>query len=400
MDMIEQSPFPAVLIGGPPHSGKSVLTYSLTQTLRENHIDHYVIRACPDGEGDFSNEAHPATIQMIRQKGTFDSLFVERICQGLQKRHFPLLVDVGGKPTSEQEQIFTHCTHAILIASSPEKLAEWRAMITRVNASAGTNIEIIAELHSQLDQPDRLGATNALFDAVIGGLERGQRVKSVVCNSLAHKLSQLFQPSLALQRKAHLAASPCEIVAEVDRMGRGMGWDEDATRWHVDELAQLLDYLPAQTEIALYGRGPNWLYCASAIHAQPAQFHLFDARLGWVTPVSVRLSEAPIVQAGSWQTLETSDYVTVHWQLGEHYLDYEEMNETEAPIIDHRKGVVISCRGPFWLQTALAIAYSRRNLWVAIYYPNEGKAVVVYSSTPMRTVGKSIPTPAVPDTKK
>ena len=54
--------FNAILIGGPPHSGKSVLTYSLTQTLRQQGIDHYVLRACPDGEGDWSNEAAPERV--------------------------------------------------------------------------------------------------------------------------------------------------------------------------------------------------------------------------------------------------------------------------------------------------------------------------------------------------
>ena len=51
---------PAVLIGGPPHSGKSVLIYSLSQALRARGVAHYALRACPDGEGDFSNETDQA----------------------------------------------------------------------------------------------------------------------------------------------------------------------------------------------------------------------------------------------------------------------------------------------------------------------------------------------------
>ena len=53
---------PAVLVGGPPHSGKSVLIYSLSQALRARGIDHYALRACPDGEGDWSNEALPQLV--------------------------------------------------------------------------------------------------------------------------------------------------------------------------------------------------------------------------------------------------------------------------------------------------------------------------------------------------
>lgn len=69
---------PAIAIGGPPHSGKSVLTYSLTQLLREQKIEHYVLRACPDGEGDWSNEAAPERVLAIRQKGQFTETFIAR----------------------------------------------------------------------------------------------------------------------------------------------------------------------------------------------------------------------------------------------------------------------------------------------------------------------------------
>ena len=39
------NPLPAVVIGGPPHSGKSVLAYSLTRALRAPSISHYLLRA-------------------------------------------------------------------------------------------------------------------------------------------------------------------------------------------------------------------------------------------------------------------------------------------------------------------------------------------------------------------
>jgi CRISPR-associated protein Csx3 len=58
--------FPAILVGGPPHSGKSVLTYLLSQRLRTAAVEHFVLRACPDGEGDWSYEAPPATVRLLR----------------------------------------------------------------------------------------------------------------------------------------------------------------------------------------------------------------------------------------------------------------------------------------------------------------------------------------------
>src|ERR1700730_1119067 len=59
--MITPNDLPAVLIGGPPNAGKSVLTYNLTRELRRRRRDgyhdrgipHYVFRANPDIEGDW-----------------------------------------------------------------------------------------------------------------------------------------------------------------------------------------------------------------------------------------------------------------------------------------------------------------------------------------------------------
>ncbi len=39
---------PVVCIGGPPHTGKSVLFHSLTQALHERGVRHLILRG-PDG---------------------------------------------------------------------------------------------------------------------------------------------------------------------------------------------------------------------------------------------------------------------------------------------------------------------------------------------------------------
>ena len=65
---------PAILIGGPPHAGKSVLFYSLTHALRERHIPHHAIRACLDGEGELvtrkpSQHCEPEFVFVSRRHG-------------------------------------------------------------------------------------------------------------------------------------------------------------------------------------------------------------------------------------------------------------------------------------------------------------------------------------------
>ncbi len=166
-------PFPAILIGGPPHSGKSVLVYNLTRALRANWVPHYVLRACPDGEGDWENETDQAVVQTIRSKGAFNTLFMERVASYLQKRHLPLLVDVGGLPTSEQEAVFSLCTDAILLvgdrqddpAAYSDGTAVWQAIAERQHLS------VIAHIKSVLNGQERLLSTIPMVKGTLSSLE-------------------------------------------------------------------------------------------------------------------------------------------------------------------------------------------------------------------------------------
>src|SRR2546429_1808479 len=94
--------FPALLIGGPPHAGKSVLFHRLTQALRERNIRHHALRACPDGEGNWSQESDQQLVEQIRASGKWSAPFIAHLSEDLEHRCLPLLVDVGGKPKSSE----------------------------------------------------------------------------------------------------------------------------------------------------------------------------------------------------------------------------------------------------------------------------------------------------------
>ena len=138
---------PAILIGGPPHAGKSVLTYSISQALRKRNVDHYVIRACPDGEGDWSQEIDQRAVSRLRFKGDWTPDFVKRICRDLERRHFPLIVDIGGRPEQWQTVIFRYCTHSLLLLhpDNEETANFWRRHI------AAYGLLPLAQLYSVLD---------------------------------------------------------------------------------------------------------------------------------------------------------------------------------------------------------------------------------------------------------
>ncbi len=136
---------------GPPHSGKSVLLNALRLRMQEElppdcfQRDFFIVRACPDGEGDWFSEIPKDIALTLRYKGSFDDKFVDQVCKELeqlrqQKRL--LLVDCGGKIDKKNQRVFNLCTHALIVSRDPECIPEWRG------AARASELEILAEVES------------------------------------------------------------------------------------------------------------------------------------------------------------------------------------------------------------------------------------------------------------
>ncbi|RIK40867.1 MAG: hypothetical protein DCC55_13755 [Chloroflexi bacterium] len=363
--------FPAIAIGGPPHSGKSVLTYSLTQILRTQQVEHYVLRACPDGEGDWSQETPPETVRLLRNKGQFTDTFVDNVCRALQQRHLPLLVDMGGRPTPEQEIVFDYCTHAILLAPDEAGLSQWQALAQR------HKLPVLAELQSTLTESEVIYEEYPILRGRIAGLERYQQAQGALIDLLAWNIRTLFSLNQQELRTEHLRAAPAELTVELDRLARTLGIASGSV-WQPAELPAVLDYLPAGEPLAIYGRGPNWLYAALAAHAHPATFHQFDARLGWVTPAHLTIAAAGEPSPVQIQLVEHAYHTLLQARILDTYLDYSEAISLATPPISANHGFIIHGKLPHWLVTGFVRAYSAAP-WLAIYQPPLQGAIVVAS---------------------
>lgn len=374
------NPFPAVVIGGPPHSGKSVLTYLLTQQLRAWKVAHYVLRACPDGEGDWSQEAPPETVRLLRRKGQFSDAFVDLVCRDLAQRHLPLLVDVGGKPTPEQERIFDQCTHAVLIASDVEALKPWRQLAER------HGLVVIAELHSVLDSADFIEAETPVLRGRIGKLERYTDVGGPMITALARRLQQIFSYTDKELKDLHFPHAPTELIVDVDQLGGYLRLPAEKRRWQPQHLPEALRCTPKDA-ISIYGRGPNWLYTALALHAAPHPVYLFDPRLGWTQPTTLTCAASAEQGAIAWQLEPRAGFTRLTIQPGAAYLEYEEVNGAMLPLLDTSRGVVLSGKLPYWLLVGAALAY-RHHPWIAVVQAQqERRGIVVMGSSPLHRPG-------------
>ncbi len=363
---------PAVVIGGPPHSGKSVLAYSLTRALREREIPHYLLRAYPpDYEGDWFLASEPETVRHLRFKGLPSAAWLPLLQRDIAARHLPLLVDVGGLPTPEQETLLAACTHGILLTPDPASRALWAERFTRYQ------LPVLADITSELHGSQHLAARAPVLRGTLAGLERGQVAQGPLFAALVERLAAWFiQVTQGLPRQ-HLAAAPAELALDLPALARQLG--QDPQQWQPAALPEVLDYLPQGQPLALYGRGPNWLIAALARYTRPAPCYLFDARMGWLEvpalPVGPALATSPL--QGQVEQLPQGDVWRV--QLPTTYLDWTERTQLHAPVGESTAGVIFSGKLPQWLWAALVRAVSAP--WVAVYQPQLAGAVVVQGCT-------------------
>jgi CRISPR-associated protein Csx3 len=365
------SRFPAILIGGPPHAGKSVLSHSLKEALKQAGVQCYLLRAAPDGEGDWSQEAEPELAQGLRRKGTYTPAWVERMCRDIAHRPLPFLVDVGGKPEPWQEAIFDRCTHAILLVKDAQSQAYWQSKVDKYNLLP------LAVLTSQQHGQSILEAEKPTLQGIITHLERGEPVTGPVFEALLARVKALFNYEYDELLRIHTEQAPTDMVVDIARLYKHINPARPGTRWQPPDLPRVFAYLPRDTSLALYGNGPAWLYTAIALNVFPAQFYQFDARRWWVKPPSFKIKATPngpftITAKAAAQSLY------LHLDLTRDYLDYVPEIAAPLPVIPATKGIILSGKLPNWLYTGLALFY-RRAPWVALYYPHEHQAIIVGS---------------------
>ncbi len=355
--------FPAILVGGPPHSGKSVLTHSLSMALRKRNIAHYALRAAPDGEGDWSNETDWPLVEQIRRKGQWTSRWVHEVCSAISQRHLPLLVDMGGRPTREQEMIFDQCNYAILLTPSGESQAVWSSM------TQAHNLTLIADLRSDLHGSNRWIKDSNPIIGVLAGLNRNCAASGPAFEALVERIVTIMHFSPAELWQTHRKGLPqtdCAHVLNFDEQPASAVNEHGAPRFSEADIQNILRHLPAdQQPVCLYGRAPAAAIAAVA-HAHPVEW-LFDVRLGWVRPPALRVARrqpasprrAPVTFA-----LERSPSAhhhpcrhVLHVTIASPPLDIAEAAGIVLPPIPTHSEVVIDGAIPYWLLAAIAHAY-------------------------------------------
>lgn len=385
---------PAVLIGGPPHSGKSVLFYSLTIALREQNITHHAIRACPDGEGNWTQEIDQAMVRQLRIKGQWTDAFTEGICRDIKRRLVPMLIDMGGLPQASQLNILRHCTHSLLLLNSDDKQGahNWCKLI------AENGLLPLAQLRSELDGTSVITAESPVIRGTLAGLERSTLVHGSVFDVLVERIASLFSAySPQDLDNALLDRAPTATVIHLPILLQTIS--PGSHRWEPAMLPSLLANLPTHTAIAVYGRGPHWLYGTLAAFVGQQAFYQFDPRgigsAGWISPPTLRFGtissdELSIQQCPYEEEQATILKVAI---VGKH-LDYLQTDLLPFPTVSTTRGLIIDGSMPSWLLTALVRFYGHAGVpWIACHCPPLKAAVVVTASSNLHHISDLIPMP-------
>jgi len=163
---------------GPPHSGKStfmnLLRVKLAKVMKPEEYQRkfFIIRGCPDGEGDWYSDIPPEIAKTFRYKHPFDNEFLSAVCSSLEQikeQKDIIFVDCGGKIDKKNQCILNHCTHAFIISKDETKIAEWRGL------ALGSELKIIAEIKSEQFDCENIITTNPLM-LQLGKLEHGRKI--------------------------------------------------------------------------------------------------------------------------------------------------------------------------------------------------------------------------------
>jgi len=371
---------PAIVLAGPPHSGKSVLAYLLTQRLTEAGVAHYLLRAVPDGEGNwfFKGEATTVRALRLRHKVGYSTGFVNHMCKVINQRTLPLLVDVGGFPTSNQLCILQACTHSILLFRTVQEQQVWEKQLS------GLGLLPLAILQSNQEGINLLDTVQPIITGSISGLERDQAIRSTgeIVDLLAQRIAGIFRYEREYFEKLHFQNAPLPVVTEEQLAQQINITITEKITWYPQDLSKITPGAFSVEGCALYGRGPVWLSAAVAAKIHPWPFAIFDIRYGWIS-IPDHLTTAPNENI-EYQIQHSGNVIQVEARLPYGFFEPEDFY---APQIPSGCGVVFSGTLPRWAYAILtrhAIPHSR---WVGIFDPALKAAVIVFSQDPAMRVG-------------
>lgn len=146
----------AVMVVGPPDSGKSRLARALFESLLPQAPNVYLQRAHWDGEGNWTLDLPPEEAKILkhRYRGRLTPDFFSFHAQAilaLRQQKSLVIVDVGGKVDPHKQPILEACSHYLVVSRDPEAIPLWHEFCRDRG-----NLRCVAILHTSPGPPQVL----------------------------------------------------------------------------------------------------------------------------------------------------------------------------------------------------------------------------------------------------
>lgn len=187
---------PALLIVGPPDSGKSVLSHALFKTLLPDFPEVFLHRAQWDGEGNWilelpetASDADRETFKLAYKGQLTDQFYSRHAAAILQLRRQKslVIVDVGGKVQSQKVPILEACSHYLIISRDRQTVAEWHEFCRERG-----NLRPLAVIYSSLETTEWVYQRDPFLEIACGPWRQGQ--PAAVPQVLLEHVVQLLPP--------------------------------------------------------------------------------------------------------------------------------------------------------------------------------------------------------------
>lgn len=380
-----------VIVCGPAHSGKSVFFVTLKKELPREGT--HLFRACPDGEGTWSQLSDEHVAQELRHKGKFTSEFVAWVVESIRnlKKRIPLvLVDVGGIRSQENEAIFRECD-AFAVLCRKDK-AEEKKMWEDFGLELG--LQLVASFDSSLEGEDRIDEEQPVLRGLVTGLIREDRaIQSPAARALADVLIEKSgvlgwtAANKKQEREEKMATINLNSLAEqigvvsVDReiTDRGTGQKKlvKSFNWSASDLpaaCKAAGEYATEPEVVLDGGAPAFLYSALVHAVHPAPVYTADPK---VDGGKLFIPDLPMDGAGNdilnWTVEEREDHTFVEFAIPGDIFDEDDLVKIILPAVCPTKGLVISGKGPIYIHATITRSYCHKVRWTATFAPQMAK---------------------------
>ena len=381
------------IVCGPAHSGKSVFIANLIYRLPSDSST--TIRACPDGEGTWSNNKNQQEVSNVRKKGKFTKEFIENSCKAIDNQTSDIvLVDVGGVMTKENRKIFRHCDNFIVLSSNEKLKQKW----LRYGQYLG--LECIGCIDSALEGKEKIYSREPYLQGKIVGLERGEKLENsellkTIVSDIVEKSKQEKTKKTETQSFNGVIIENMELATKIGNVTETLTEQGNVikhTEWsssHIPQVYKIINKkINSKDEVRIQGIRPNFLITAICKACQKQgvkKISAFDIRSNQYIPIRQlpRKRGIKIKNGLSYNVIQNKENVFLNIDLLQDNYTLEDYSKCILPQINERKNLYLSGRLPNWLIASITNSYNSSRIYT--FQPGRGFSCV--SSIDERDLG-------------